>query len=569
MAVTPLKVLLFLAGASGAAGGTAYFAGALDPYIQPVALVTAPDGAATAPAAGDGQAADKPAAATTGEEAAKTERVKPAEPAAAKPAPNAAQPTSDGQAEQVAAAPVEPAKPAPQVAAPAPVPPSFDLLRVEPDGSIVIAGRAMPGSSVEVLSGSKALAQVDAGPSGDFVAILDEPLKPGDYQIVLRSTGPATVALTSVETAVVSVPSTPDGQVLALVEQPGAPSKLITAPPPRPVPEKPAEPAVAAAKPAAEPAKPAAPAASQDQAAASPPAAPEPAPAPQAAPVSKDGVAVEAVEIEGRKIFVAGAAPLGATVRIYANELLLGDAKTSPEGRFLLEAERDLKVGDYIIRADVLSKDGSKVLARAAVPFEREPGDSVAAVAEGAARPNNSPANPPKPAVPAATSDAPAIAPSGAASTQAGAATPTPTGQAETPPSASTSAPATSTQAASPAASSTGQPTEAAAAPAAPKPAEGPGTAKPAEAPTAVALAPKLQPVGSGVIIRRGNSLWRISKRVYGLGTRYSTIYVANKEQIRDPDKIWPGQIFLVPDKSDKGEAADMKAIGEQAITVE
>ena len=375
MAVTPLKVLLFLAGASGAAGGTAYFAGALDPYIQPVALVTAPDGAATAPAAGDGQAADKPAAATTGEEAAKTERVKPAEPAAAKPAPNAAQPTSDGQAEQVAAAPVEPAKPAPQVAAPAPVPPSFDLLRVEPDGSIVIAGRAMPGSSVEVLSGSKALAQVDAGPSGDFVAILDEPLKPGDYQIVLRSTGPATVALTSVETAVVSVPSTPDGQVLALVEQPGAPSKLITAPPPRPVPEKPAEPAVAAAKPAAEPAKPAAPAASQDQAAASPPAAPEPAPAPQAAPVSKDGVAVEAVEIEGRKIFVAGAAPLGATVRIYANELLLGDAKTSPEGRFLLEAERDLKVGDYIIRADVLSKDGSKVLARAAVPFEREPGE--------------------------------------------------------------------------------------------------------------------------------------------------------------------------------------------------
>ncbi len=42
MAVTPLKVLLFLAGASGAAGGTAYFAGALDPYIQPVAACDCP-----------------------------------------------------------------------------------------------------------------------------------------------------------------------------------------------------------------------------------------------------------------------------------------------------------------------------------------------------------------------------------------------------------------------------------------------------------------------------------------------------------------------------------------------
>ncbi len=41
MAITPLKVLLFLAGASGAASGTAYVAGAFDPYL-PAAAVAQP-----------------------------------------------------------------------------------------------------------------------------------------------------------------------------------------------------------------------------------------------------------------------------------------------------------------------------------------------------------------------------------------------------------------------------------------------------------------------------------------------------------------------------------------------
>ncbi|MCM0019941.1 MAG: LysM peptidoglycan-binding domain-containing protein, partial [Tagaea sp.] len=44
-----------------------------------------------------------------------------------------------------------------------------------------------------------------------------------------------------------------------------------------------------------------------------------------------------------------------------------------------------------------------------------------------------------------------------------------------------------------------------------------------------------------------GNSLWRISRRIYGEGLRYTTIYAANREQIRDPDLIFPGQIFAVP----------------------
>jgi nucleoid-associated protein YgaU len=50
------------------------------------------------------------------------------------------------------------------------------------------------------------------------------------------------------------------------------------------------------------------------------------------------------------------------------------------------------------------------------------------------------------------------------------------------------------------------------------------------------------------VIIRRGDTLWQISRRTYGQGVRYTTIYLANRSQIQDPDRIQPGQVFSVPD---------------------
>ncbi len=48
-------------------------------------------------------------------------------------------------------------------------------------------------------------------------------------------------------------------------------------------------------------------------------------------------------------------------------------------------------------------------------------------------------------------------------------------------------------------------------------------------------------------IIRRGDNLWTIARRVYGRGIRYTTIYDANTAQIRDPDRIYPGQVFDLP----------------------
>jgi nucleoid-associated protein YgaU len=47
--------------------------------------------------------------------------------------------------------------------------------------------------------------------------------------------------------------------------------------------------------------------------------------------------------------------------------------------------------------------------------------------------------------------------------------------------------------------------------------------------------------------VSRGDSLWRLSQVSYGAGTRYAVIYKANRGQIRNPNLIYPGQIFVLP----------------------
>jgi len=49
------------------------------------------------------------------------------------------------------------------------------------------------------------------------------------------------------------------------------------------------------------------------------------------------------------------------------------------------------------------------------------------------------------------------------------------------------------------------------------------------------------------VVVQPGNSLWRLARRTLGEGTRYTVIYQANRDRIRDPDLIYPGQVFEVP----------------------
>jgi len=64
--------------------------------------------------------------------------------------------------------------------------------------------------------------------------------------------------------------------------------------------------------------------------------------------------------------------------------------------------------------------------------------------------------------------------------------------------------------------------------------------------PLAQTAAVQLSP-GQSYTVQPGNNLWQISRRAYGVGTRYLIIYSANLGQIRDPERIYPGQVFKLP----------------------
>jgi hypothetical protein len=51
----------------------------------------------------------------------------------------------------------------------------------------------------------------------------------------------------------------------------------------------------------------------------------------------------------------------------------------------------------------------------------------------------------------------------------------------------------------------------------------------------------------NSITIRPGDNLWNISRTKYGSGMQYTILYLANSNQIVDPDLIFPGQVLMVP----------------------
>ncbi len=49
------------------------------------------------------------------------------------------------------------------------------------------------------------------------------------------------------------------------------------------------------------------------------------------------------------------------------------------------------------------------------------------------------------------------------------------------------------------------------------------------------------------VTVQKGDTLWAISRERFGDGVLYVKLFEANRAAIRDPDLIYPGQIFTIP----------------------
>ena len=54
------------------------------------------------------------------------------------------------------------------------------------------------------------------------------------------------------------------------------------------------------------------------------------------------------------------------------------------------------------------------------------------------------------------------------------------------------------------------------------------------------------------IIVQKGNSLWRIARKTLGGGIFYTEIYKNNLTKIKNPNIIYPGQVFNIPIKRNK-----------------
>ncbi|RFC61933.1 LysM peptidoglycan-binding domain-containing protein [Fulvimarina endophytica] len=453
----------------------------------------------------------------------------------------------------------------------------FDVMRVEPDGSMVVAGSGPAGVKIDLQDRGRVLGSDVSGPDGQFVIVLSEPLSPGAHTIKLSAEDGKGGREVSVETAIVDVP--PEGresELLALIEAPDRPSRLIDLPS-LDVSDQ-AQTAATGKSARAVSGEPGGTADEEaDAARRMASVAPDLRPAEDGTGTDTsssgegpDLLRIEAIEIENGRIFIAGAAPAGAPIRAYLDNGLLDEARTNASGRYLVETDREVSVGDHMVRVDRLGPSG-EVVARVSVPFSRPGEGAMAAVSPeiglpsaGAAEAVTAPRDPSQAQVQADRGDDRQIA---SASPQTPAQTPDPaTAPAIAPAPPRTTSPDTPS---GPAASSlssrlstegTGADAPRDAAPQASGPA---GPASGAEEPMAAEAAipsrvqSPLEARAGRVLIRKGDTLWDISRTTYGAGNRYSVIYLANNDQISDPDLIYPGQIFSMPDTPDGAETPE------------
>ncbi len=237
-------------------------------------------------------------------------------------------------------------------------------------------------------------------------------------------------------------------------------------------------------------------AALQDQATAVAPAAPSPSPAPQA-DERMPAFDVARIEETGEAVIAGRAAP-GATVELMRDGESLDRAVADSSGLFVMTPAR-LPAGSYALT--LRSKDASGKETRST--------QSVAvALAERAPV--------------SGTLQAHAVLPSRTADASG----------------AVTFSPA----AVDPASPSTARPSQPALQPA--KDTAALNTAAPSDG---SALSAALPPKKFTATVARGDSLWRISRMTYGEGTHYSLVFRANRDRIRNPDRIYPGQVFVLP----------------------
>ncbi len=419
-----------------------------------------------------------------------------------------------------------------QPEAAAPPAPTFDLVRVEPSGETVVAGRSEAGAIIALLSNGKVVGKGVANEHGEFAIVLDEPLPPGAHDVTIEaSDSSGDRKTTSEESVAVSVPAVDGEEVLVLLTKPGAASEVLQQPETQGA-DTPETIADASKTPGTEP----------DRASASETGAAVDTPGETDAPADEETV-VSALSNEAT-VPQSAAVPDKPGNEAVASETAealpetdrpppAGETAAEPAGEAMAavegtsaEAERNASSSEMAtpepsgdgapprVTVDAVEAENDKLFVAGA----GEPDSDVRVYVDnqliGSARTGSDgrwllEADK---KIEAGEVDVRAD--------QVGDEQGKVVARSEV-----TFEHAENEIVLRPVAVS----------------GEGSGS-------LGVGLSADGRPVAN-IIIRRGDNLWRISRRLYGKGIRYTTIYRANDSQIRDPNLIYPGQVFMLPER--------------------
>ncbi len=610
--------------------------------IKPAEAVSNP------PAAQQSAETETPPAAKA-EEAAKTEeapkaeeKVAAVEPKQTETAPSAEPAPEVKPVEETAKPDEETTKP--EAAEAEPEGASFDIVRVEEDGSAVLAGRAEPGAKVRLLINQKVAGETQANDRGEWVVIPAEAMPAGAHQMQIETENAAGEVKLAEQSVALTVPDQPGTQPLIVLSETAKPSKVLQKPETAEVKQdevkqdevKQDEVKQADAGQVAEDSA----ASDQQPAAESKTAALQPSATATAPAVTSTGRALNVDVVDyneaGMTTFSGRSTP-NSTVRVYVDDVYTGAAVAGSDGTWSFTADSEIAAGPHRLRTDQIAQDGS-VSERIELPFFRESPERIASLqaqrqttteqqqSQSAAEPAAAEPETKQEEAVEPSSDAETAKPETETSSTETATTTTPetkpadsvTATAETEsvdkpevaeaqPTSEIKGDAETTKPDPETASAEPQPTQQVAVadtaaepvkpettseaavpetsvePAKPeisqqetaavepdtesaKPADlVPGTEDDEPAQETVTPAPDTSstqtaavttesgqgettpPATGKVVIQPGNNLWQISRVIYGKGRQYTVIYNANKDQIRDPDRIYPGQIFETP----------------------
>lgn len=206
----------------------------------------------------------------------------------------------------------------------APVAPCFESFIALPDGVVEIHGKAAGFVHVELVSGADRIGETDVAEEEKFRIRLVQTLKHGEYRFVLRSIDKQGHSATSLQTLVVSMPEKNRSGALALLEEPGKVSRLISG-------QKSAGRAVV---------------------------------------FMQDDFAVEKIIFQQGKLTICGKRPAGMRVSVISGDRIIGSEHASASGNdtFCIIRNHALETGDYIFRAELTDITGNKIDA-VSLPF--------------------------------------------------------------------------------------------------------------------------------------------------------------------------------------------------------